>query len=113
MTTPRLVDALVGAEVIHDEDVLDAAIEDMADAIHRDYVDGDVPLYVTIMHGGMPFAATLAFALGARGLDLQFDYLHATRYRGNTTGTAGRRIAATPWKSSRLLAATSSTRATR
>ncbi|MBR7559534.1 hypothetical protein KC218_23585, partial [Mycobacterium tuberculosis] len=24
--------------------------------------------------------------LGARGQDVQFDYLHATRYRGETTG---------------------------
>ena len=107
MTTPRLVDALVGADVIHDEDVLDAAIEDMADAVHRDYVDGDVPLFVTIMHGGMPFAASLAFALGARGLDLQFDYLHATRYRGNTTGSglAWLHRPATPMEGRRVLLA--------
>src|SRR5690606_41932102 len=35
----------------------------------------------------MPFAARLAFALGERGLDVEFDYLHATRYRGNTSGS--------------------------
>ena len=32
-------------------------------------------------------AAQLAFALGKRGLDLEFDYLHATRYRGQTSGS--------------------------
>ena len=30
--------------------------------------------------------AQLALELGARGLDLEFDYLHATRYRGATSG---------------------------
>ena len=34
----------------------------------------------------MPFAAQLALELGARGLDLEFDYLHATRYRGAQSG---------------------------
>src|SRR3546814_12529196 len=59
----------------------------MADAIRGDYTDDEPPpLFVTIMHGGMPFATQLAFALGERGLDVEFDYLHATRYRGNTSG---------------------------
>src|SRR3546814_14883646 len=60
----------------------------MADAIRGDYTDDEPPtLFVTIMHGGMPFATQLAFALGERGLDVEFDYLHATRYRGNTSGS--------------------------
>jgi len=87
VSTPRLSDVLASAEVIHGRDVLEAAIERIADAIRGDYEDDAAPLYVTIMHGGMPFAAQLAFALGERGLDLEFDYLHATRYRGNTTGS--------------------------
>ena len=87
MSAPRLSDVLASAEVVHDRDVLEAAIERIADAIRGDYADGAAPLFVTIMHGGMPFAAQLAFALGERGLDLEFDYLHATRYRGNTTGS--------------------------
>ena len=53
----------------------------MAVRIRNDYA-GSVPVYLTVMHGGMPFAAQLALELGARGLDLEFDYLHATRYRG-------------------------------
>src|SRR3546814_2391265 len=60
----------------------------ISDAIRGDYADDARPqLFVTIMHGGMPFAAQLAFALGERGLDVEFDYLHATRYRGNTSGS--------------------------
>jgi len=77
--------ALANSEVIHDRATLEAAIGRMAERIGDDYA-GTVPLYLTVMHGGMPFAAQLAFALGERGLDLEFDYLHATRYRGATSG---------------------------
>lgn len=107
MTTPRLGDALAAAELIHDRDVLDTAIADMADAIRADYAEGEVPLFVTIMHGGLPFAGSLAFALGERGLDLEFDYLHATRYRGNMSGSglAWLHRPATPMRDRRVLLA--------
>ncbi len=88
MTTPRLADVLGSADVIHDRATLDDAIASMADVIRGEYIDdARAPLFITIMHGGLPFAASLAFALGECGLDLEFDYLHATRYRGNTTGS--------------------------
>src|SRR5690606_17321138 len=106
MSTPRLVDVLDKADVIHDRATLEAAIEGMADAIGGDYADdARPPLFVTIMHGGMPFAARLAFALGERGLDLEFDYLHATRYRGNTSGSglAWLHRPATPMEGRRVL----------
>lgn len=86
MSSARLSDALREAELIHDRKTLEAAIEGMADQIRGDYQDDVAPLFLTVMHGGLPFAAQLAFALGERGLDLEFDYLHATRYRGNTSG---------------------------
>lgn len=87
MSVPQLSEALRTARVLFDRPVLEAAILRMADAIRPAYADGDAPLYVTVMNGGLPFAAQLAFALGERGLDLEFDYLHATRYRGQTTGS--------------------------
>lgn len=107
MTTPDLQQALANAEVVHDRDVLEAAIDRMADEIRADYADGEVPLFVTVMHGGLPFAAQLAFALGERGLDLQFDYLHATRYRGQTSGSglAWLHRPATPMRGRRVLLA--------
>lgn len=88
MTSPRLADVLATADLLHDRVELDAAIAAMADAIVPDYAgDETPPLFVTIMHGGMPFAVQLAFALGERRLDVEFDYLHATRYRGSTSGS--------------------------
>jgi len=86
MTAPKLADALATAHVVHDRAVLEQAIERMAEEIRSEYADGEVPLYITVMNGGMPFASQLAFALGERGLDLEFDYLHATRYRSGTRG---------------------------
>lgn len=78
--------ALGHSEVVVEQGELEAAMARMADAIRADY--DEVPLYLTVMHGGLPFAARLAMELGARGLDLEFDYLHATRYRGETSGGA-------------------------
>ncbi len=86
--TPQLAEVLPAAELVHDHIALDAAIAGIADAIHADYAnDAAPPLFVTVMHGGMLFAAQLALALGERGLGMEFDYLHATRYRGQTSGS--------------------------
>ena len=87
MSIPKLSEALATARVIHDKPVLEDAIQRIATEIRDAYDDGDVPVFLTVMNGGLPFAAQLAFALGERGLDLHFDYLHATRYRGQTSGS--------------------------
>lgn len=95
MAMPSFTDALASADLIHDRQTLEQAIARMAVAIRNDYAGGVTatrdnalarPVFLTVMHGGLPFAAQLAMELGARGLDLEFDYLHATRYRGATTG---------------------------
>src|SRR5690606_11252093 len=79
---PRLADVLPGADVIHDRAALDQAIARMAQQIDADYV-GAQPLYLPVMHGGMLLASLLALQIRT---DLEFDYLHATRYRGTTRG---------------------------
>ncbi|MFT4198284.1 MAG: hypoxanthine-guanine phosphoribosyltransferase [Pseudoxanthomonas sp.] len=82
---PTIKQALAGADLLVDRPSIDAAIARIADAIAADYA-GEVPMYLTIMHGALPFSGQLALELGARGQDLQFDYLHATRYRGALEG---------------------------
>jgi hypoxanthine phosphoribosyltransferase len=77
--------ALANCDLIHDRATLERAIARMAARIRNDYA-GSVPLMLTVMHGGMPFAARLAMELGAHRFDVEFDYLHATRYRGRTHG---------------------------
>ena len=80
-----LQDALARSELLIGRETLDAAIARMGSEIARDYA-GTRPVYLTVMHGALPFAGQLALAIGAHGLDLEFDYLHATRYRGATSG---------------------------
>ncbi|MGN6222969.1 hypoxanthine-guanine phosphoribosyltransferase [Pseudoxanthomonas sp.] len=84
-TRPSLADALANADLLVERATLDHAIARMAESIARDYA-GEVPVYLTIMHGALPFSGQLALELGTHGLDLEFDYLHATRYRGETSG---------------------------
>jgi hypoxanthine phosphoribosyltransferase len=108
MTAPTLAEVLPAADVIHDRAILETAIRRMADDIRGEYArDAVPPLFVTIMHGGMAFATQLAFALGEGGLDLEFDYLHATRYRGSTSGSglAWLHRPATPMRGRRVLLA--------
>jgi len=90
-----LATALAAADLIHDRKTLERAIARMAVKIRNDYANGVTdtrdsasarPVFLTVMHGGLPFAAQLALELGARGIDFEFDYLHATRYRGATSG---------------------------
>ncbi|WP_295921999.1 hypoxanthine-guanine phosphoribosyltransferase [uncultured Xanthomonas sp.] len=85
MSTLTIAQALAQADLLVDRTRIDQAIAQMADAIAADY-RGEIPVYLTIMHGALPFAGQLALELGSRGQDLQLDYLHATRYRGETVG---------------------------
>ncbi|MDR1076555.1 MAG: hypoxanthine-guanine phosphoribosyltransferase [Xanthomonadaceae bacterium] len=82
------------ADLLVERPVIDQAIARMAGEIAKDHAvdeDGggqaDSPVFLTVMHGALPFAGQLSLELGACGLDLQFDYLHATRYRGQIRGS--------------------------
>lgn len=74
--------ALRSAQVVHDRVVIEAAIARMGDQITR-ALEGERALFLTVLHGGLMFAGPLALAIGC---DLEFDYVHATRYRGGTRG---------------------------
>ena len=60
----------------------------MADAIADDYADDELPpLFIKHHARRHAVRGAIAFALGERDRP-EFDYLHATRYRGATTGLA-------------------------
>lgn len=83
MSAPSLRDALATADRIHDRDALLASIVRVGSEIDRDY-QGKRPLFLTLMQGGLMFAGHLALAIE---VDCEFDYVHATRYRGRTSGS--------------------------
>jgi hypoxanthine phosphoribosyltransferase len=80
---PKLDDALRNSELLFDRAHLERHVERIAWNIRNDYA-GDRPVYLTVLHGGMIFASQLSLSLG---FDVEFDYLHATRYRGATVGS--------------------------
>ena len=100
---PDLATALLDSERLFDHAQIDLAIARIATEIRSDYMD-ERPVYLTVMHGGMLFASQLALQVG---IDLEFDYLHATRYRGATTGSglAWLHRPATPLEGRRVLIA--------
>ena len=70
------------AECLYTRDEVDSAIERMAAAINADY-DGLTPVVLCVMNGGVVLAGHLLPRLSPV---LEFDYMHATRYRGETSG---------------------------
>jgi hypoxanthine phosphoribosyltransferase len=99
-----LAAALAHSERLFDAGDIDVQLRRIAAEIDADYAGGPRPVYLTIMHGGMLFASKLALAMAT---DLEFDYLHATRYRGATTGSglAWLHRPATPLRGRRVLLA--------
>lgn len=73
---------LADSDCLHDKSAVQAAYDQLATAIRTDYADTN-PLVLCVMIGGLVPTAELI-----RRFDFPFelDYLHATRYRGETTG---------------------------
>ncbi len=82
MIRPELSKALESATLVHDEAALTAAITRIGGEITAQ-LQHDGAVFLTIMQGGLPFAGQLATAIDA---PLEFDYVHASRFRGTTTG---------------------------
>jgi hypoxanthine phosphoribosyltransferase len=82
MTRPTLAEALKDAELLNDRAELETSIARMGCAIDT-ALAGEVPVYLSVMHGGLIFSGALELAVST---DLEFDYVHATRYRGETHG---------------------------
>lgn len=79
----RIQDVLSRSELIYSRLEIEQAIELMAGKIRRDF-HNQCPVFLTLMNGGMFFGAKLGLELG---IDAEFDYVHATRYHGETTGS--------------------------
>lgn len=77
-----LAAVLPGARRIHTRRALQGAIERIGREITATLA-GERAVFVTVMNGGMFFAAPLAFAIDC---DLEFDYVQATRYGNATSG---------------------------
>ena len=81
--TPSLATALAGAELLFDRAALESVIVDMGRDIDA-ALDGERAVFLTVMNGALIFAGHLALAIRT---DVEFDYVHATRYRGATSGS--------------------------
>ena len=79
---PLLRDVLGSARLVHDRKALDDAVVRMGKRIDES-LNGEPAVFLSVMHGGLIFAGQLALAIKT---DLLFDYIHATRYRGELTG---------------------------
>lgn len=82
MTRPDLASALRDGDLIHDRATLRAAIARIGTEISRELA-GQSAVFLSILQGGLIFAGQLATEVDA---DLEFDYIHATRFRGTTQG---------------------------
>ncbi len=80
MTPLEAQQLLDQAERIASEDDVHAALDRLADEIGRELADS-FPLVLAVMGGAVVFAGHLLTRLR---FPLEFDYLHVTRYRGNT-----------------------------
>lgn len=82
-STPSLAAALAGADLLFDRAALESVIVDMGRDIDA-ALDGERAVFLTVMNGALIFAGHLALAIRT---DVEFDYVHATRYRGATSGS--------------------------
>ncbi|WP_130618154.1 hypoxanthine-guanine phosphoribosyltransferase [Dyella amyloliquefaciens] len=82
-TTPSLAAALADADLLFDRADLESVIADMGRQIDAE-LDGERAVFLTVMNGALIFAGHLALAIRT---DVEFDYVHATRYRGATSGS--------------------------
>jgi len=82
MSRPPLAEALAKAELVHDRTALVAAIARMGEEVGK-ALAGNSAVFLSVMQGGLVFAGQLATEIDA---PLEFDYVHATRFRGTTTG---------------------------
>ena len=82
MTPEQISEVQARATCLHDAQAIESALDAMAVAISAELAQKN-PLLLCVMHGGLITCGKLATRLH---FPLQMDYLHATRYRGATSG---------------------------
>jgi hypoxanthine phosphoribosyltransferase len=83
LTEEQVQNVLDNAQLLYDENAVEAALDRMAEAI-SERIAGHNPLLLCVMTGGLVPAAALFTRFK---FPIQLDYLHATRYRGGTSGS--------------------------
>ncbi len=82
-TTPAQVQRVYEeADCLHNAEQVEAALDRMADAI-TERLAGDNPLLLCVLTGAV---VPMGHLLTRLDFPLQIDYVHATRYRGETAG---------------------------
>lgn len=81
--THPLRDALAHADLLVGREEIERLIAGLGQQIDA-ALDGERAVFLTVMNGALMFAGQLALAIRT---DLEFDYVHATRYRGATSGS--------------------------
>lgn len=83
MITPQhATEVFESADCLYTHAQVQAAIERLAQTITQDYQEKN-PLLLCVMNGGLIFTAELLLRLS---FPLQYDYIHASRYAGQTRG---------------------------
>lgn len=82
MDAQKARELLANAELIHSAATIQAALDQVAEAIRARLADKN-PLVLCVMTGGVIFTGQL---LPKLAFPLDFDYLHATRYGPETQG---------------------------
>ncbi len=73
---------LDNAELLYSEADVGVAINQLAKQLNKDYID-DLPIVLCVMGGAVVFTGLL---LPKLAFPLEFDYVQATRYRGDIVG---------------------------
>jgi len=82
LNTPNPQQLLEQAQLIHAPEVVEAAISRLSNEITA-VLDGECPVVICVMGGGIVFAGQLLTQLK---FALEVDYVHASRYQNNTVG---------------------------
>ena len=82
ITPQHAMEVLESADCCYTHAQVQATIDRMAQDITHDYQDKN-PLLLCVMNGGLIFTGELLLKLS---FPLQYDYIHATRYAGQTRG---------------------------